>query len=89
MTDSSAATRRALSEGFFDLVLANIIAEVIVELAHPLSAALQPGALLIASGIIRDRVSTVEAALSAVDIRIMDHLADDDWVALIGKKGES
>ena len=89
MTDSSAATRRALSEGFFDLVLANIIAEVIVELAHPLSAVLQPGALLIASGIIRDRVSTVEAALSAVDIRIMDHLEDDDWVALIGKKGES
>ena len=88
-TGSGAANlRQDVPGAFFDLVLANIIAEIIIELAGPLSASLRPGGRLIVSGIMRDRTPAVEGALSAVNIQIMDQLKDEDWVALIGIKGE-
>jgi len=80
--------RHAIAEGFFALVLANIIAEVLIELARPLSASLQSEGHLVASGIIQDRTPSVEAALSSVGIQIVDRLQDGDWVTLIGIKGE-
>src|SRR5438105_1070691 len=47
----------------YDLVVANIIANVIVALAAPFAVALRPGGVLIASGIIRDREEDAQAAL--------------------------
>ena len=58
----------------FDLILANIIARVIVELAHELAATLEPGGTLVASGIIADRVEQALAALRAAgfELRVGD-----------------
>ena len=47
----------------FDLILANIIASVIIDLALPLKEALAPGGRLIASGIIAEKAESVLEAL--------------------------
>ncbi len=68
-----------------DLVLANIVANVIIHLAGALAAAARPGAMLIASGIIRERSQEVEDALAAVGFHTIERLAEDEWVTLVAK----
>ena len=46
----------------FDLVLANILANTLIELAPALSQALAPGGRLVLSGILREQADAVEAA---------------------------
>lgn len=77
-------------KGAFDLVVANIIASVIVELASSLAAALRPGGLVIASGIIDERLPGVLAAFDAAGCRVIAVLTDDDWrTVVIGSDYES
>lgn len=54
------------TEAGYDLVLANILAEVIVELAAGLAAATRPGGLLVVSGILAAKEEAVVAALTGV-----------------------
>jgi ribosomal protein L11 methyltransferase len=69
-------------EGPFDLVLANLIAGILVELATPLAGELVPGGTLIASGIFIDREPDVRAALEGAGLRIVQRWHESDWVAL-------
>jgi ribosomal protein L11 methyltransferase len=66
----------------YALVLANLVAAVLVELAPRLAAHLGPGGTLIASGIIAERQAEVEAALQAAGLRLAERLEDGDWVSL-------
>jgi len=83
--DASLPTCTLRTNGY-DLTVANIIAEVIVELAEALAASLAPNGHLIVSGIIRDREKAVRTSLSAVDIKIVDKLEEGDWLALLGNR---
>ncbi len=65
-----------------DVVLANLIASVLVELAAPLADEVAPGGTLIASGIFRDREAEVVAALEARGLHARNRLDEGDWVAL-------
>jgi ribosomal protein L11 methyltransferase len=65
-----------------DLVLANLIASLIVDLAAPLHDELQPGGRLIASGIFADREPDVRAAFEGVGLEVVDARSESDWVAL-------
>ena len=69
-------------EGPFDLVLANLIAGLLVELAAPLAAELVPGGTLIASGIFIDREPEVRRALEVTGLEITGRRHETDWVAL-------
>lgn len=69
-------------EGPFDLVLANLIAGLLVELAAPLAAELVPGGTLIASGIFIDREQEVRRALEGAGLEITGRRQETDWVAL-------
>jgi ribosomal protein L11 methyltransferase len=69
-------------DGPFDLVLANLIAGLLVELAEPLAAELAPGGTLIASGIFVDREPEVRRALEGTRLRITGRRDETDWVAL-------
>ncbi len=69
-------------EGPFDLVLANLIASLLVQLAGPLRAELTPGGRILASGIFRDREGDVCAAFEAAGLRLGRRWAEEDWVAL-------
>jgi ribosomal protein L11 methyltransferase len=71
----------------FDLVVANIIAQVLVDLAPALAAALAPGAPLIASGIINERETDVAAALVAHGLTVEERKAEGDWVLLVARHG--
>lgn len=75
--------------GPFDLVLANLIASLLVELAAELSAATCPpseegraGGRLLASGIFRDHEPEVREALTGAGFRMLARFEEGDWVAL-------
>lgn len=70
------------SEGPFDVVLANLIASLLVDLAVPLAASVTPGGRLIASGIFRDRESDVRRAFESAGLLFVARWAETDWVAL-------
>jgi ribosomal protein L11 methyltransferase len=76
-------------EGPFDVVLANLIASLLVELAPGLRDELVPGGTLIASGIFVDRESEVRDALAAARLTVAGRSAEGDWVALEASRIES
>jgi ribosomal protein L11 methyltransferase len=72
--------------GQFHLVLANILAETIVEMAPALVAAIVPGGELVVSGIIHARAESVEAALRSLGLEPVRELRDNAWVAAAWRK---
>ena len=72
--------------GVFDVVVANIIARVIGQLAPALVRATRPGGTLIASGIIAERRTEAEEPLRAAGLRDIRELVDGDWVTLVGRR---
>jgi ribosomal protein L11 methyltransferase len=73
--------------GTFDVVLANIIARVIAQLAPALARAVRPGGTLIASGIIAERRHEAEAPLRAAGFNDIHDLVEGDWVTLVCRRG--
>jgi ribosomal protein L11 methyltransferase len=69
-------------DGPFDVVLANLIASLLVQLADGLAADLRPGGTLLASGIFADREREVVAAFGARGLSIARRWSEGDWVAL-------
>ena len=72
--------------GTYDLVLANIIARVIAQLAHALLRATRPGGTLIASGIIQERRDEAVGPLIAAGLTDIREVIEGDWVTLIGRR---
>jgi ribosomal protein L11 methyltransferase len=66
----------------FDLVVANLIASLLVELAGRLHDELRPGGRLLASGIFVDREGEVAAALVGAGFVPVGRVGEGDWVAL-------
>jgi ribosomal protein L11 methyltransferase len=66
----------------YPLVLANLVAAVLIELAEPLAAHTAPGGTLLASGIIDTRADEVLAALTDVGFALEGRLDDGEWVSL-------
>lgn len=73
-------------QGIYDIVVANILADVILGMAPSLTAALRDGGLLIASGIIERRADDVRAGLARAGLRIDETLAEGEWVAVLARK---
>lgn len=69
-------------ESPFDIVLANLIAGVLVQLASLLRDELRPGGTLLASGIFVDREHEVRVAFEAAGLAVAGRSAEGDWVAL-------
>jgi ribosomal protein L11 methyltransferase len=66
----------------FDLVLANLIASLLVELASLLAAELRVGGTILASGIFIDREAAVVEAFDAAGLECVARRQEVDWVAL-------
>ena len=75
-------------QGSFDLVAANIIADVIEELAHPLTHALKAKGVLIAGGIIRERLDEVVERLEGAGVSVIDILAEGEWRTIVAQPVE-
>lgn len=67
-----------------DLLVANLIASVLVQLAPDLAAAVRPGGWWLASGIFLDREPEVAEAFGAASLVARQRWAEDDWVAIAG-----
>ena len=75
---ADAGLRRRLGTGY-DLVLANIVADVIIPLAALVPAFLTPGGTFVCSGIIDGREDEVAAALTRAGFTITAHDTLEEW----------
>jgi len=66
----------------YDLILANIVADVIIALAPTVSPLLAEGGTYITSGIITDREEEVLARYGAEPLSLVNRAQSGDWVAL-------
>lgn len=65
----------------YDLIAANIIAQVIVDIMPDLEKRIAPGGVAILSGIIRERKPDVLAALETSNLHIHHETNEGEWVA--------
>jgi ribosomal protein L11 methyltransferase len=73
--------------GVYDLVVVNILAKVIIVLAHEgLAERVRPGGCWMAAGIVEDQVADVKAALGAGGLQVTGQKRVADWVTLIGRR---
>ena len=78
LTDETVAERIG---GGYDLVLANIVADVIIALAPRVRGLLNPGGTFLCSGIIVGRAEEVETALTAAGLTVEERREDNGWYA--------
>ena len=65
--------------GGYQLVLANIVADVIIPLSALVRRFMAEGSVFICSGIIDSRCLETEAALKAKGFEILEHRCEDEW----------
>jgi ribosomal protein L11 methyltransferase len=95
VVDARLGTLAPLQQGQWDTVLANILAETIVDMAPMLADSLTPGGILIVSGIIGERADMVVGQLHTHRLQVAERRDDGDWVAFAavpyvsGQQGDS
>jgi ribosomal protein L11 methyltransferase len=70
-------------QGEYDLVVANIIARILIELASSLARAVRPGGTVILGGIIDTKEAAVRDAFNDVGLTLVRREQSEDWVSLI------
>lgn len=70
----------------YDIVLANIIADVICAISPIVPKQLKKDGVLIASGIIRERIEDVYCAFAENNLKVIDTLINGEWVCIIAKR---
>lgn len=74
-------------DGQADIITANIIADIIIRMLPEAVLRLKPGGVVIASGIIVERLSDVTAAVLKADLTVESILEEGGWVAMLIRKG--
>ncbi len=74
--------------GEFDLVLANILAPVIMEMALRLAEVLAPKGHLVVSGIVGGQRYAVREALEEAGLELVEERESGDWVGMILRRRE-
>ena len=77
----NAALAQRVGKGY-DVVLANIVADVIIGMRRELFDFLRPGGTLIASGIIGERADEVQRALTDCGFALRERGEQQDWIVL-------
>lgn len=75
------------AEGQADVIVANIIADVIIQMLPEIPARLTPDGLLCASGIIADRGADVTAAMLDQGLLIEKVIEEGGWMAIVASVG--
>lgn len=73
----------AEAKGEYDLVCANIVADIIIRMAPNIGAHVKKGGLLIVSGIIERQAEETKAALIAGGLELIDTLEENDWNSFV------
>jgi ribosomal protein L11 methyltransferase len=69
--------------GKYDFITANIIADVLIDLAGKLPLYLEKGGMVAASGIIKDREQDVMQAFKSNGFIVGERVAENDWTAVL------
>ena len=72
-----------LSEGGYDLICANIVADIIIRMTPDVGRYLKRGGVILASGIIAERADDVIACFEENGFRIVERADDNGWCALV------
>ena len=75
-----------LSGGKYDVIAANIVADIIIRMAPDVGAYMKDDAVLIASGIISERADEVTKELEKNGLSVKERVTDNGWCALVVKK---
>ena len=75
-----------LSGGKYNIVAANIVADIIIRMMPDIAKYMAEGATLIASGIICPRREEVEECMREHGFEVFDELVENDWCALVVRK---
>lgn len=70
----------------YDIVVANILADVLVELTPVITHQLKKGGIYITSGIIDDKEQTVVDAVKAAGLEVLDVTYQGEWVCVTARK---
>lgn len=70
----------------YDIVLANILADVLVPLTPVVINQMKPGAIYITSGIIDDKEETVVNAVKAAGLEVLEVTYQGEWVSVTARK---
>ena len=70
----------------YDLVTANILAEILVALTPVVVRHLKPGGIYITSGILTEKEDMVREAMEAVSIEVVEVCRQGEWISIIGRK---
>lgn len=71
---------------YFDIIVANILAEELVRLAPALAARLNPGGELILSGILAEKEDAVRSGFALQSLRFVETRCAGDWVAMLYRR---
>ena len=71
---------------YYDIVVANILADVLVNLTPVIVKSLKPGGIYITSGIIDDKEGVVADAVRAAGMEILETTYQGEWVSITGRK---
>lgn len=83
------AMMESLCEGGYDVVLANIVADVIIPLSAVVPHFLRPDGVFICSGILNTRLPEVERAIEAAGLTITQREMQEDWCRLTARRSDS
>ena len=70
----------------YDIVVANILADVLVELTPVITHQLKKGGIYITSGIIDDKEQTVVDAVKAAGLEVLDVTYQGEWVCVTARR---
>lgn len=70
----------------YDIVVANILADVLVPLTPVILHQLKPGGVYITSGIIDDKEQTVVEAVKAAGLEVLEVTYQGEWVSVTARK---
>lgn len=83
------AMMESLCEGGYDVVLANIVADVIIPLSAVVPHFLRPDGVFICSGILNTRLPEVERAIEVAGLTITQREMQEDWCRLTARRSDS
>ena len=72
--------------GSFDIILANILAEALVEMRRDLTGHLKAGGTLILSGILAEREQFVLEGFSTIELELLEITSHEEWRCIVFRK---
>ena len=80
------AVQDAVGYEKYDIVAANILADVLVPLTPVVIHQMKPGAVYITSGIIEDKENVVVEAVKAAGLEVLEVNHQGEWVSVVARK---